>query len=99
MQEGQTGFSAGAEIAAEAEMNSGKNAVKNVPAEILPAKADDLCAVRRAGVCEQSDNRLGDELNCDRGQNTEARGKHDGVPQRLDCPAGFPGTDILRAQR
>lgn len=38
MQEGQTEFSAGAEIAAEAEMNSGKNAVKNVPAEILPPK-------------------------------------------------------------
>lgn len=63
MQKGQPRFSAGTEIAAEAEMDSRKNAVKNVTTEILTAEMDNLCAGRRALICEQRDNWLCGELN------------------------------------
>ena len=42
MKKRQAGFPAGAEIAAEAEMNARKNTVENITAQILPAQTNNL---------------------------------------------------------
>ncbi len=53
---------AGAEVAAEAEMNARENAVKDVAAQILPAEPDDLRAGCRAPVGKQGNDLLCREL-------------------------------------
>ena len=58
VQKGEDGLLTGTEIAAEAEVDAGKDAVPDVPTEILPAGAL-YCAV----VGEQPHHRFRDELN------------------------------------
>ena len=62
MQKRQPGFAAGAEVAAEAEMNARENAVKDVAAQILPAEPDDLRAGCRAPVGKQGNGTVSETL-------------------------------------
>ena len=85
-------LAAGAEIAAEAEVDACKQAVEDISVHVLSAGGDN--ALIR---CKQADHRLGDKLEQDADYDAEADGNADCVPHSLLCPAVVPGADVLRA--
>ena len=94
MQKRDARLAAGAEIAAEAELHAGKEAVPDVAAQILPARGGDG-GIRR----EEADERLGDKLDEDDDRDAERAGDHRGVAQRETRALGLARADILRAER
>ena len=94
MQKRQPGPPAGAEIAAEAELHPGKEAVPDVPAQILsPGQHRRL--VRR----EQAHQRLGKKLHRNDRDRSKPAGQADGPEQGLLRPLRLSSAEILRAQR
>ena len=85
-------LSAGAEIAAEAEVDACKQTVEDVAVHILSAGGDDALIRRK-----QADHGLGDKLGQDAYYDAEADRNTDGVPHGLLCTSVFPGTDVLCA--
>lgn len=92
MQKRDAGLSAGAEIPAEREVHTGKNAVKDIPAHILPARCYHV-RVRR----EQPHDRLRDKLREHADGDAEADGNAHGVAERFAGALRLARTDILRA--
>ena len=80
----------GAEIPAEAEMDPGKEAVPDIPPEVLAAQTDDC----RIGA-EQADRAVGCKLHHAADEQTKAHRNDDGIAQRLFCPVIFSGAHIL----
>ncbi len=93
MQERDAGFADRTEIAAEAEVNSCEDAVKNIPAQI-PAAG--LCHCRIGG--KQTDNRKRNELHENGHDDTKACSNENGIAKCPDSPVLFAGTDVLCAQ-
>ena len=91
MQERQLRLAAGAEIAAEAELDTGKEAVPDVAAQILPA-GDGHCRVRR----EQGDQRLRRKLDSRDDEHVEAAAERDRPLQRPDRALRLARADGLR---
>lgn len=58
VQKGKAGAADGAEITAEAELETGEKTVPHIAPQILPAKTNDLRAIRSGRICEKRDDRL-----------------------------------------
>lgn len=99
MQERQPGFSASAEVAAEAKMDTRKNAVPDISSQVLSAQPYHIRTALGVFIRKQRYDGFCRKLNDDGGKHPEAHGKQDRIPQRLDCPFGLLRTDILCAQR
>lgn len=74
MHEGQTGSSACAEITAEAEVDTGEDAVPHITTEILSSKANDCRAVGSIAISEEGNDPIRRELDCDCGEYSESHG-------------------------
>lgn len=98
MQEGKPGFSAGAEITAEAEMDAREDAVPDISPHILTAQTDHLGSVRLSAVSEEGDHRFGGELHHKDNESAEADGDQRGITKGEPCPLRFARADILRAE-
>ena len=94
MQKRQPGPPAGAEIAAEAELDTDKEAVPDIAAQILPSCCDDAFIGR-----EQPHDGLGYKLNKDAYKHAEAGGYCNCVPQCFLRTLRLSRSEILRAER
>ena len=94
MQEGKFRPSAGTEIAAEGEVDSSKNAVPDITADILTAEA---CNLRIC--CEKTDHRNGNKLNRNNDDQSENDSNQCSTPHSLFGTLLLSSTDVLRAER
>ena len=94
MQEGKFRPSAGTEIAAEGEVDSSKNAVPDITADILTAEA---CNLRIC--CEKTDHRNGNKLNRNSDDQSENDSNQCSTPHGLFGTLLLSSTDVLRAER
>ena len=98
MQKGKPRLPAGTEIAAEAEMDSRKQAVPHIAAQILPAQPHYLRPFRFGRVGKQPHNRLRRKLGQHAHAQAETGCDDHRVAQRLPCPFCPARADVLRAQ-
>lgn len=87
-------FAAGAKITAEAELDSGEQAIPDVSFQIQGAGRD-----RRRVRGEQSDGAGGFKLNASDNRNAEHNGDRRGVKQDLNRALVLFSADVLRPQR
>ena len=90
VQEGNSGFFAGTEVTAEAEMNAGEKAVPDITAQILTA-----CKDRIAIRGKQGNNRFCNKLDQNGNHNSESGSQINCIAERLLSPFRLIGTDIL----
>ena len=72
MQKAQPGAAASTEVSAKAKMHACKNAIENIPSQVLPAQAHNLCTGSGGILGEQRHHRLRNELNNDRHDHPKA---------------------------
>ena len=93
VQEGKFRPSAGAEVTAEGKVDSRKNTVPDIPADVLAAEP---CNFRIC--CKQTDNRNGNKLHGNRDNQPESDRDHDSAPHGLFCALFLSGTNIMCAE-
>ncbi len=72
VQKAQPGAAASTEVSAKAKVHTCKNAIENIPSQVLPAQAHNLCAGSGGIRGEQRHHRLRNELNNDRHDHPKA---------------------------
>ena len=99
MQKGQIRPAAGAEIAAEAKLDSRQKAIPHIASQILAAQAHHLTALRGGYVRKQGHNRFRNKLYGYGNRQSQGGHHQNGVPQGLHSPLRLARANILRPQR